>query len=197
MQKLQLGCGRSFFEGWINTNHTTKPFNLKLYEEKRSEGYDIRDLDITKEFPFEDNSIDFIFSEHVIEHVKEKDGINCLSECLRVLKPGGVIRTIAPSREFYESIRYDDQHPFVKEYAKQIYKREPSIGMANKIYERTMYDQGHHWVPTLEMLKAQHEKVGFKNVISCDYGQSEHDELAMDMRDGLREYESIVVEGIK
>lgn len=39
------------------------------------------------EIPFEDNSVDIIFCNHVLEHVD--DDMKALSEMLRVLRPGG------------------------------------------------------------------------------------------------------------
>jgi len=197
MKKLVLGCGREPKKGWINSDHTKKQKTLDWFEEMRAEGYEIIELNVTETFPFEDNSIDYIFSEHMIEHVYEKQGIHCLTECLRVLKPGGIIRTVAPSRTFYENHR-DDHSEFTKNYCRKIWNRDTFLGAANRISQRSLTEQGHYWVPTLEMLINQHEKVGFQDVKQCWYAKSEHKELdGVDLVDGLREYESIVVEGTK
>jgi predicted SAM-dependent methyltransferase len=42
---------------------------------------------------------DYVFSEHMIEHVSYAEGLLMLRECLRVLKPGGRIRIATPSLE--------------------------------------------------------------------------------------------------
>lgn len=52
MRKIQFGCGGNKLDGWEN--------------------YD-RDVNISKPLPFEDNSIRFIFAEHVLEHVHAHD----------------------------------------------------------------------------------------------------------------------------
>jgi len=199
MKKVVLGCGREPKLGWINTDQKgfTKQKTLSWFEEKRKEGYTIIFLDVTEKFPFEDESIDYIFSEHMIEHVYEKDGLHCLQECLRVLKPGGVVRTVAPSRTFYETHR-DDHSEFTVNYCRRILNRETFLGAANQIAQRSLGEQGHYWVPTLEMLIDQHKKAGFQDVKECTYAESEHKELnGVDLVDGLREHESIVVEGTK
>lgn len=195
--KLVLGCGKELKKDWINTNLFIKPRTVEWYNKKRSEGYTIQEVDVTKPLPYVDNQFDYIFSEHMIEHLHEEDGINCLKECLRILKPGGVIRTIAPDRTFYENMVNDDKSVFVKNYCTRIFKTKPYIGVARKISHRGLNEQGHYWVPTIDMLIKQHENVGFKNVKQCNYGESAHEGLAVDLVDGLREYESIIVEGIK
>ena len=62
MDKLHLGCGRNYLDGWINTDIDSKRYKLD------------QRLDITENFPFENNTISYIFSEHVIEHISYKDG---------------------------------------------------------------------------------------------------------------------------
>ena len=57
MIKLHLGCGRNLLDGWINTD-----FNIAKFR-----GSDF--LDVTEKFPYDDNSVDYIFSEHMIEHI--------------------------------------------------------------------------------------------------------------------------------
>ena len=73
--KLHLGCGKVFLDGW--ENHDS-------------------DVDICKPLPFVNDSVDFIFTEHVIEHITPSDGWRFFVECKRVLRVGGVIRTAFP-----------------------------------------------------------------------------------------------------
>lgn len=48
--------------------------------------------DIRKPLQFEDASAQLILAEHVIEHAQFSQGYGFLSECVRVLAPGGVLR---------------------------------------------------------------------------------------------------------
>lgn len=52
--------------------------------------------DVTKRLPFDDASLDQVTSLAVIEHVDHPEAV--LSECFRVLKPGGRLIMTTPSR---------------------------------------------------------------------------------------------------
>jgi SAM-dependent methyltransferase len=54
-------------------------------------------LDASKTFEIPSESFDFVYSEHMIEHVSFEDGRNMLEECNRILRPFGVIRIVTPS----------------------------------------------------------------------------------------------------
>jgi predicted SAM-dependent methyltransferase len=49
--------------------------------------------------PFENNSLDFIFSEHFFEHLFFDEALSLLGECYRILKPWGVIRNRVPDAD--------------------------------------------------------------------------------------------------
>lgn len=70
-------CFIDRFEGLENLEYITADIESPLAKVKM----DVHDI------PFENNSIDIIFCNHVLEHVK--DDIKALSEMKRVLKPGG------------------------------------------------------------------------------------------------------------
>src|SRR3989344_4506916 len=76
IKKLHLGAGGNILEGWCNTD---------IYPDMKKGVF----LDVTKKFPFSDNTFDYVFTEHTMEHIELRQGIRMLKECLRVLKPGG------------------------------------------------------------------------------------------------------------
>jgi len=49
--------------------------------------------------PFDNNTINFIFSEHFLEHLFFDESLSLLKECYRILKPFGVIRTCVPDAD--------------------------------------------------------------------------------------------------
>lgn len=55
--------------------------------------------------PFDDCSLNFIFSEHFFEHLFFDEALSLLNECHRILKPFAVIRTCVPDADLrtYES----------------------------------------------------------------------------------------------
>lgn len=58
-------------------------------------------LDLTKPIPFPDNSVEKIYSSHVLEHFYYNDLLKLLSECRRVLKPSGVFSASVPNARIY------------------------------------------------------------------------------------------------
>ena len=81
--KLQVGAGTNPLAGWLNTD--LEPVNDSVLY-----------LNALEPFPFEEKTFDYIFTEHMIEHITYKDGLYMLGQCFRVLKPGGRIRVATP-----------------------------------------------------------------------------------------------------
>lgn len=83
VHKLQLGAGPNLLPGWLNTDvYSASP--------------EIVFLDVREPFPLLDHMLDYILSEHQIEHLTYLEGVFMLKECYRVLKPGGKIRIVTP-----------------------------------------------------------------------------------------------------
>jgi SAM-dependent methyltransferase len=80
---LHLGCGNERKAGWVNVDLV--PANADLF------------WDLRNGIPFPDGSVDAIFHEHLLEHLHKRDGLKLSVECLRVLKPRGVLRIVVPN----------------------------------------------------------------------------------------------------
>jgi SAM-dependent methyltransferase len=52
--------------------------------------------DATKRLPFNDQSLQFVFSEHFVEHIAADDCVRFLAEARRLLRPGGLLRLSTP-----------------------------------------------------------------------------------------------------
>ena len=100
--KLNLGSGARPEKGWVNVDIVDLPEVDVVH-------------DLTKfPWPFEDNSVDQIKSEHLIEHFDGLTFIKFMDECYRILKPAefspdnpnqpvkGFMTHLAP---YYNSIR--------------------------------------------------------------------------------------------
>ena len=189
MLKLNIGCGWECMDGWINADNTQK---------WQREQYPIQFMDATIPWDYKEETFDYIYSAHMIEHIPEEKGLFALKEAYRCLKKGGLIRITCPSRTFAEEIAGNDSHPFVKNYCEKIFKRPLFEGAGSYISNRTLNEQGHVWVPTIDELVQQLKNAGFTNAYSCEYGISTYNELnGICLTDGVREYESITVEGVK
>src|SRR5208283_4749032 len=91
VRKLHIGCGEYILAGWLNADYYSKTNG-------------ILHIDATKQFRLKDNSFDFVFSEHMIEHIGYQQGLNMLTEICRVLKPGGRVRISTPDLSFYVNL---------------------------------------------------------------------------------------------
>lgn len=84
--RLNWGCGADPAPGWINADRIDKP------------GIDIV-RDIREGLPLEDDSIDYITSQHALQEVPFPDLVPVLGELRRVLRPGGVLRLVVPDAD--------------------------------------------------------------------------------------------------
>jgi len=84
--KLNLGCGGRFRDDWVNVNFT-------------STGPGVIAANLGEGIPFPDESFDIVYHSHLLEHFTKPGAADFLKECLRVLKPGGVIRVAVPDLE--------------------------------------------------------------------------------------------------
>jgi predicted SAM-dependent methyltransferase len=81
---LHLGCGPKYLPGFVNID--ANPWHkLDLW------------LDVRCGLPYAANSVDSIYSTHMIEHFYPDELQLLLRECDRVLRPGGGLRLVVPS----------------------------------------------------------------------------------------------------
>lgn len=138
-------------------------------------------LDATKKLPFPDKSIDIIFTEQFIEHLSQKDAINFIHECFRVLKPNGIIRQSTPdldkiislhmgTNEIVSIDKVMDRH--IKNHrSKDEYILNNSCQFFNDIFRLW----GHQYIYDYETLSKIHINAGFKKVQK--FGESDNDIL--------------------
>lgn len=81
--KLNLGSGPTKMEGFLSVDNIKFP------------GVDVV-ADLTKRFPWDDNTVDEIHASHVIEHFEAMERVHFVNEVYRVLKPGGKATLVAP-----------------------------------------------------------------------------------------------------
>jgi predicted SAM-dependent methyltransferase len=82
-RRLQIGTGRNTLPGWLNTD-------------LEPESDEVVFLDAEKPFPFDDGTFDYVFSEHMIEHIPYLGGMSMLREAFRVTRSGARIRIATP-----------------------------------------------------------------------------------------------------
>lgn len=107
--KVNLGCGNHTPEGWVNVDYAFGarlakiPFfrvinkKIGLFQMDWDDRIKIHDLRRT--FPFDNGSVDVVYTSHTLEHFSKQDGKLFLGECYRVLRPGGILRVVVPDLE--------------------------------------------------------------------------------------------------
>ena len=110
MNVLELGAGEGGYSLIFKEN--AKSFTVsdidkpKIFENDSSLNY--KKVDVTKKFPFKDNTFDFIFSCSLIEHIKDPRVM--LKEARRVLDKNGYLYLSFPP--FYSPVGGHQLKPF-------------------------------------------------------------------------------------
>ncbi|MFZ0432423.1 MAG: methyltransferase domain-containing protein [Candidatus Acidiferrales bacterium] len=113
--------------------------------------------DLSYGLPFPDNSVDFIYSSHVLEHLYPSVAQNLLRDAHRALKRGGRIRVCIPDLKHAIDLYFDGQKAKALDY----FFQGPEVGGFHR--HKYMYD--------FEMLKSVLEQSAFVSVEKCSYRQ--------------------------
>jgi predicted SAM-dependent methyltransferase len=186
---VNIGCGANGKPGWVNIDGARLP------------GVDVV-WDCRRSLPFEDTSVRGIFTEHFLEHVDYTEELpSVLSECHRVLEPGGVLRMVVPDAEKY-----------VRAYLEQGWddmtrirplhegRRDPYLGgqyQTKMELINVVFRQGgqHKFAYDFETLSYALRKFGFSDVRHQQFGQGVASELCLDS--ARRAPESLYVDAVK
>jgi len=123
-------------------------------------------LDACRRFPFPSESLDGIFAEEVIEHVSHGDALGVLSECWRVLKPGGALRLSTPDLGFLLGLVQSGVYPECRFFADvlrhygETQSPEPALAVV-RVVNNLFYEHGHRFLYSAAALKAMLENAGF------------------------------------
>jgi predicted SAM-dependent methyltransferase len=167
IKKLQIGAGQNSLKGWLSADISPA-------------SQDTMYLDATQRFPFATQTFDYIYSEHMIEHISWKDGIGMLKECHRVLKPGGTLRVATPDLAVMIGL-YARQDELAKRYIAWITDNFlPDVQVHNPVFviNNAFHDWGHQFLYDAETMEGTMRLAGFTSVHRCTPGQSDDPHLA-------------------
>lgn len=193
-RKLHLGAGTNILPGWLNTD--IAPHNR-----------DVLAIDLSKPLPFEENTFDYVASEHFIEHLTLQDGVRLLSECFRIMKSGGTLRLSTPDITRLLALYTSKPSELQKKYVDWV---TATFISGVKGYNPTMilnnmfYNWGHRFIYDQNLLASIMQGAGFTNVAVHQVGQSSDPNLTDIENHGrvvgapdLNAYETMVLEGRK
>ena len=189
---VQLGTGFHLLPGWLNTD-------LQHNNEQTFA------LDVTKPFPLPDGRFDYAFCEHMIEHITLPEAQMMLSECYRVLKPGGVLRIATPALGFLMRLLGTDRSDLEEDYIRWAWENNfagsgpPNIAV---VVNGFMRNWGHQFIYDHKTLKGLLFAVGFIDVEECGIQDSRHTNLSgiefeQRMPRGFLALESMIYEGTR
>lgn len=199
MRFLEIAAARKRGLNWDAVRDVADPAN-------GVEKYDLTDLPMRG---VQDQTYNGVYSEHFIEHLTKNEGIDFFKEMFRIMKPGGVIRSVWPPMEFVEWLRQDedlDNHQWVQHYYnfyvvrhKFAPKGTEFMRIQDQCAEGIMWQNGEHkhiWrkQELVDCLK----ELGYTNVREYKYQQSGLPAFSnIDTPGDIRAFHSAVVEATK
>jgi predicted SAM-dependent methyltransferase len=189
--KLQIGGGWRTLDGWLNTDIELLP--------------GVFQMDAARPFPFKAETFDYVFVEHMIEHIDYPMGEAMLRECHRVLRPSGVIRVVTPDFRSLAALYCDGDVGIRQDYYDYCLRsflppgHPPTRASVANAFFRSW---GHQYIYDEETLRLILESTGFANVERRRLGDSGYPALAgLENEEryppGLLDYESIALEATK
>ena len=155
MLKLHLGCGPHILKGWENVDLEPAIGGVSR--------------DLRKPFPYPRSSVQFIFTEHFLEHLTRLEAVRFMQECYRVLTPTGVLRISTPN---LSTLIADYRKNKIDRWA-AVWKPKNACQMLND----GLRFWGHQHVYDSQDLELLIQESGFSIVSYVSYGHSEHPEL--------------------
>lgn len=174
--KINLGCGLTVAPGWINIDGSPNAIAANLPPQLQKISYRISGAhqyysletyratlgenefvhhDLSYGIPLDDNTADFIYSSHFIEHLDRHVARKLLADVLRVLKPNGVMRIGVPDLAI----------------AWEMYQRGEKERMLHDYFfidGATGYSM-HHYMYDYEMMSSLLSDLGFVEIVRTQY----------------------------
>jgi predicted SAM-dependent methyltransferase len=189
VHKLNVGAGETVLPGWLNTDRDPPAGGVYL--------------DVTRPFPLPTKAFDYVFTEHMIEHLSYRVAIGMLHECHRVLKPGGRIRVATPDLRCLTALHANDlsstQEEFVKWTIDTFAPSTPKY-LPGFVINHRMRAWGHRFIYDPATLELVLTSAGFVDCRTYAYGESDDPELARVERHGypddvrLARFQTLVME---
>lgn len=166
--KLNIGCGTNILSDWLNTDLIPGALN-------------IIPLDATKKFPFSNESFDFVFSEHMVEHLEYYQALFFFRECHRIMKKNAVIRIATPDLNFlldlFRPSVTDLQEKYIKYFLSRYWTKDVILNNPGYIINSYFYKWGHKFIYNRAILEHMLLETGYHNFKWCYPGESIHQEL--------------------
>lgn len=164
---LNIGCGTDYKTGWINIDNNSDIDKLDI------------NWDLKYKLPFPDNSVDFIYNEHFLEHLTVEQGLKVLKDFKRILKIGGVLRVAMPDLKICMEDYFD------ADWKNKLYlKPFEFVKTKAELINISFRWWGHKYLYDAEELERRLKEAGFEKIKFCKPRESDIFELQeMETRD--------------
>lgn len=188
---LHLGAAEFVLDGWFNTD--LEPRVPGVYY-----------VDATKPLPFPDRFFNFIFFEHMIEHIPFAAGRQLLGECRRVLAQAGVVRIATPNLRTILALisnHNSETETYLNWAVKTFNLDQPGFPKAPMVVNNFFRSWGHQFLYDPETMRRAMEEAGLIEIVQQKVGVSAHIHLRGLERHGqaighsINEFETMVFEG--
>lgn len=181
-QYTQFGCGLCAPKQWLNFDSSPAlplqklPIIGKLIPSGPYGRFpqNVRYGDIVKGLPIPEESVEFLYCSHVLEHLTLNELRQALKHCYQYLQPGGIFRLVLPDLEFMVK---NYIHSTSSEAALE-FMRITWLGKENRqrnlvAFLKEWVSGGQHlWMWDYKSLSIELENVGFKDIRRAYIGDS-------------------------
>jgi len=188
---VNLGSGTRAIPGFINIDFFTTP------------GIDYG-ADLRYPLMIGSDVVDGIFCEHTLEHLNYRETDTLLSECRRILKPGGAIRIVVPDLSMFLRNYCDGNREWFREWERLMFREsvvaersKRTLGSPLEAIGFVTQEYGHSSCWDFETLRNHLERSGFRNIAQISFGKGTCEQLLVDLDAEDRKFVSIYVEALK
>lgn len=213
MDRINIGCGSTPSEGWLNFDNTpaiklaNSPLKYRIAKligmlnknhidniewNKKNK---IKYADATKGIPLSSNSVEAIYTSHMFEHLSREGAKSFLYEAKRILQIDGVLRVSIPDLKIgVERYLINED---ADEFMTSILVEAPPINtLKQKVFLFLNGYRHHQWMYDGKSLSSLFREVGLKNIKVCAEGETTiKNSTGLDLFE--RGSESVFVEGTK
>lgn len=174
---VNLGCGLAVAPGWVNIDGSLNAlvasmppvFHKLAYRFTGASAYYSREEylrllgghvfvhhDLKYGVPFDDGSLDYVYSSHFLEHMMRHDARRLLEDSFRALRLGGVLRVIVPDLA----------------YAVSLYRPGEGEEMLRQYFfveDDDSYYARHKYMYDFESLSALLREIGYREISRMSY----------------------------
>lgn len=189
LKRLNIGCGDVPTIGWVNYDNSLalrlarvpiipilmgklgliSPRQRRFIKLVRQVG--IKYADAVNHIPEAENSVEVLYTCHMLEHLDRNEAEKFLKEVRRVLVPNGILRIVLPDLRFYleNYLKDTDADAFVE----SLYMSLPrTSGLVEKLKFLLVGERHHLWMYDGQSLCRLLERAGFQCPKVLEPGQT-------------------------